>query len=118
MLDNPKSPFALPGPMALHAAQWHGMAIARLEQDAGDVPPDPRTLTQGLVREAEEDAVRRFARVHLSGRYGMNGCSHVQEFWRTDMTKEAARELAWAAFGFCPHTLTFYDENGDVVAQE
>jgi hypothetical protein len=58
-----------------------------------------------------------YARVHFSGNYGAL-CGQYQEFDHENITKEAAHQLAWAAFGTCGHQLTYYDSNGNVVDQE
>lgn len=60
---------------------------------------------------------RIYPAVKFTGNYGLF-CSQYQEFVRYNLTRQAAHQEAWAAFGMCGHQITYFDENGQVVMQE
>jgi hypothetical protein len=95
-----------------NVTQWHGMKQEELKQRADVVPPRPSDY-----HAADLDATV-YATVKFSGNYGANFCGEYQEFTRTQITKDQAHQIAWSTFGLCGHTITYYNDQGNVVGQE
>lgn len=74
---------------------WHGMPIKEIE--AGKKAP------------AEEKTI--FKTVHFSGNYGSNLCQEFQSFTKHNIDQYEAEQIAWSAFGYCHHTITYYGPN-------
>lgn len=91
-------------------SEWHGMPHAELEKDAAKVPPNPKRGPEGML----EDHGTVYPRVYFSGNYGVL-CGQFQEFWKTNITRTTAQQVAWSAFGLCGHSIRYYDANGNVV---
>lgn len=92
--------------------QWHGMKQEEITQNAAHIPQRPSEFYA-----ADFDATV-YASVKFSGNYGANFCGEYQEFTRYQITKDQAHQIAWSAFGFCGHTITYYDVQGNVIGQE
>lgn len=92
--------------------QWHGMGEKGIAQDASHIPQRPSDF-----HAADFDATV-YPLVIFSGNYGANFCGEYYKFQQTQITKDQAHQLAWAAYGLCGHTITYYDAQGNVVAQE
>lgn len=91
---------------------WHGMEQEEITQNADHIPQRPSDF-----HAADFDATV-YPLVKFSGNYGANFCGQYQEFTRNQITKDQAHQIAWAAFGFCGHVIIYYDDHGNVVAQE
>jgi hypothetical protein len=97
--------------MAPKAAEWHGLPHAEIDKAGSKIPPRPaRDPAPALGAEYV------YPKVHFSGNYGSNFCSNFQEFWRSNLTKTTAEQLAWSAFGLCGHKIRYCDANGNEIA--
>jgi hypothetical protein len=91
--------------------QWQGMPHEEIDARSAEVPERPGGVRQGI------DATVTYARVHFSGNYG-GLCGQYQQLDRANITKEAAHQIAWAAFGMCSHQIIYYDAHGSVLDEE
>ena len=58
-----------------------------------------------------------YAHVRMTGNYGI-GCPSVQSLDYYGITADEAHRYAWSGFGYCGHTIVYFDAHGQVVAQE
>lgn len=92
------------------AVEWHGMPIEEYESCKNSVPPQPE-VEEIQCCSCEDTS---YARVHFAGNYG-ELADQFQAFDRDYIDSAEASEIAWAAFGACAHTVTFYDAYGNVL---
>jgi hypothetical protein len=92
---------------------WHGTPDGDRETVRSQAPPKPSDFrpTAGVNATV-------YARVHFSGNYGADLCSHFRAFDVDNITQQEAHQRAWEAYGMCGHTITYYDARGNVVMQE
>ena len=79
-----------------------------------NAPEAPRKFQ---ASESGGRGVGKYATVQFKGRYGL-GCTQYQEFERSNLTRKQAQEIAWDYFGACGKTITYLDEDGNVVLEE
>lgn len=92
-------------PEEQQTSEWHGVDY-KLISDT-EIPENPNS---------KNDTVdgTRYARVHFSGNFGWL-CGQFQSFDRFNIGRSEADQIAWSAFGLCGHTVTYYDDSGNVV---
>jgi hypothetical protein len=57
-----------------------------------------------------------YAKVQFSGNFGFM-CGEFQEFTRYNLTHKQAEQLAWSAFGMCGHTVSAFDQDGNLIEE-
>ena len=67
-----------------------------------------------LSINAASRPTRIYARVRFAGQYGVD-CAEFQNFERTNLTTEKARDLARLYFGSCPHEVHYFTADGEEV---
>lgn len=85
------------------------------DQSPSPAPPRPESYDAG--RPTPQGGAGTYARVRFMGRWGAL-CSQHQTFEQFGITLEEARDIAFDRFGVCPHEITCFDAQGNVVHQE
>ncbi len=88
---------------------WHGMPQEAIEANQDRIP-----AREPAGKFFAPPSGYRYPKVYFSGNYGAL-CGEFQEFWRQNITKDTAAQVAWSAFGLCGHSIRYYDDNGQEI---